>query len=281
MNSHAKKLSETLKRTGCMLTRLRCLNGTELKLIAVAAMLTDHFSKIILFLIVRDCLAPMAQSGAISELSLKTSNTLLTVLPQSIGRMAFPIFCFLAAEGFVHTRSRIRYMGLMLIFAVISEIPFDLAFFSAVSEQQGTFPFWFDAQNVFFTLFFGLAALCFIDKFEFTDIKSILLSIAGTAAVLFAAWLAKCDYSCKGVLFILGFYIFRKNRLLQITVFLAVYLLTSGGNPNICILLACFAILLYNGQRGRVRSKYFFYLFYPIHLAVLYVLSVIWEWIIL
>lgn len=72
---------------------------------------------------------------------------------RSIGTIAFPLFCFLLAEGFQHTKSRKRYIGLMFVFALISEIPFDIGFFSEYSRMEGTFPFYFKYQNVFLLCF--------------------------------------------------------------------------------------------------------------------------------
>ena len=70
---------------------------------------------------------------------------------QLIGGMAIPVFAFLLVEGFLHTRDVKKYLARMLTFAVVSEIPFDLAVFHT--------PFYWGYQNVFFTLFLGLLAL--------------------------------------------------------------------------------------------------------------------------
>lgn len=187
--------------------------------------------------------------------SIGSKDITVQYLMRSVGRMAFPIFSFLIAEGFVHTRNRKKYAINLLLFALISEIPFNLAY-------SGTI-FYFK-QNVFFTLLFGYLGICCVDKFNRTKDTDSLLFIFGlfVISVLFRA-----DYGCFGFGFTILMYILRSNRFIMAIV--SSCILPSrwiGG-------MAFIPICLYNGKRGFATgtiAKYGFYLFYPIHLLVLY-----------
>lgn len=172
-----------------------------------------------------------------------------------IGRIAFPIFAFLLVEGYFHTRDVRRYMLRLGLFAVISEIPYDLAFRETVLE--------FEHQNVFFTLFIGVAMMYALEKSPQWQAKA--------AEVLLAMWAASLlcsDYRYKGILLIAVYYFLRGRRREE-------FMLGAGWNFlwNWEIqgygALASIPIAMYSGQRGR-SMKYFFYLFYPLHLAVFY-----------
>ena len=123
----------------------RGLSGSTLKLLAIITMFIDHVGAAVL--------ARMIIMGNNTELLYKVYLTMRT-----IGRIAFPIFCFLLIEGFEHTRDRKKYALRLLAFAAISEIPFDLAFNSKVLE--------FGYQNVFFTLFIGLVTIMAMHEVE-------------------------------------------------------------------------------------------------------------------
>ena len=114
-----------------METKQPGISGYWLKLIAVISMLIDHTSAVILEQI------PGLEAPAF--------------FMRIIGRAAFPIYCFLLVEGFYHTRSRAKYAGRLFLFALISEVPFDLAFSRRMWD--------FSSNNVFFTLLFGLLVI--------------------------------------------------------------------------------------------------------------------------
>ncbi len=172
-----------------------------------------------------------------------------------IGRIAFPIFAFLLVEGYFHTRDVRRYMLRLGLFAVISEIPYDLAFRETILE--------FEHQNVFFTLFIGVAMMYALEKSPQWQAKA--------AEVLLAMWAASLlcsDYRYKGILLIAVYYFLRGRKREE-------FVLGAGWNFlwNWEIqgygALASVPIAMYSGQRGR-SMKYFFYLFYPLPLAVFY-----------
>ena len=187
-------------------------------------------------------------SGPISEPLLT-----LDVCLRWAGRLAFPLYCFLLVEGFLHTHSLRQYAGRMLAFALVSELPFDLAFFHTLIYRGH--------QNVYWTLFFGLCALGCLRHCGERSAPGIFSALA--LAVL--AELLRTDYGAIGVLLIVVLYITRASRPLQ-CLFGAVAVCYELPAP-----LAFLPVSLYNGQRGRCSraEQWAFYLFYPAHLALL------------
>lgn len=189
---------------------------------------------------------------------------------RGIGRLAFPIFCFLLVEGFLHTCNSRRYLLRLGIFAAVSEVPFDLAF-----HQK-----WYDPQyqNVFFTLFFGFIAMMgiFWCRNRMTDgLREgkqwlYMLGFFGqfivTLVCALAAWLWHTDYGWYGVMVIALLYLLHTDKVKQILGGAVLFFI----NLNLESLgaAAFLPIALYNGKRG-IRMKYFFYLYYPVHLLIL------------
>ena len=177
---------------------------------------------------------------------------------RNIGRIAFPIFCFLLVEGFMHTRDREKYALRLGCFAAVSEIPFDLAFNGKVLEVG--------YQNVFFTLLIGLIMLYYCEKASGNAMKAEVVIVA-----MFAAEFLHTDYGALGVLLIAIFWFTREHKWYQ--AFL-------GGGWNFLFgipiqyagIFAILPIALYNGKKGR-STGYFFYLYYPVHLLILYGIS--------
>lgn len=167
----------------------------------------------------------------------------------------------------------------MLVFALISEIPFDIGFFSRYSLMEGTFPFYLKYQNVFFTLFLGLLTLSCLKKFSCKSgvradkIKSTVLQVISIALFSAIAELIRCDYGMQGIWFITVFYVCRNHRIYQVLLFLLAYMGATGNQPPLCTIFACLLILLYNGKRGKLKLKYFFYIFYPVHILALYLIQ--------
>lgn len=183
-----------------------------------------------------------------------------TLFPQvtelrAIGRISFPIFCFLIVEGFYHTRNTWNYLTRLIIFALLSEIPFDLAFHGG--------PFNWSYQNVFITLALGLCAIFCLEELNARRIFLIPL-----AAIFVIADLCKCDYGAGGVLLICMFYITKENKLIQ-CLLCTLILYVFYGTFELYGTIALLPILLYNGKRGP-SPKMIFYWFYPLHLLILY-----------
>ncbi|MDD3139652.1 MAG: TraX family protein [Lachnospiraceae bacterium] len=182
------------------------------------------------------------------------------IILRIIGRLAFPIFCFLLVEGFYHTRDVHKYMLRLGIFAFVSEIPFDLAFFGTFIE--------FTHQNVFFTLFLGLLALYLLNTKMLLVTKTV-----GVFLLMFLAELLHTDYGAIGILMILVFYSFREKLIIKSASIGIINMLLVGGVQAYAT-FSVIPILLYNGRRG-YNLKYIFYAFYPVHLIIIFIVSLL------
>ena len=239
------------------LSEKRGVPGSVLKWVAIVTMLIDHISVVLLY--------GWAKYRHFWGPGIESLN--FYYLVRSIGRLGFPLFCFLLAEGFVHTRSRGKYLLRLFIFALISELPFDRAFWSG----------WVDLghQNVFFTLSLGLLAAMLWDMLtqgggdcpSWRGIAAIGCAIALGAA----AHYMETDYGAMGVALILVMVLLRDRPWVRDLVaggVLAAMIPFGSHWIELFGVLAFPLFHLYNGQRGR-QSKYFFYVFYPAHLLLL------------
>lgn len=220
---------------------IKGISGSTLKIIAIISMLTDH-TAIVFF---------------------KDNQQLYTFMRLWIGRMAFPIFCFLLVEGFQKTRNPLKYAGRLLCFALLSELPQDIALYGSIPDWRH--------QNVLFTLFIGILMLWGMEQVQ-QRLKSVWLQWSAIACLFgAAAMLAQvtfCSYQAKGIAAIALLYLFRQRRWEQcVALCVAFYWKPTA-------MLAVGPIALYKGKRG-LALKYFFYLFYPVHLMMLYLLSLI------
>lgn len=227
------------------------ISGSTLKLIAIITMLIDHTGATVL----RAVLRLPAVSGNSQLYALWTS---IYTTSRSIGRLAFPIFCFLIVEGFLHTRNVWKYAGRLALFCLISEIPFDIAL-----KGSWYFP---AKQNVYFTLLIGLLVLIAIAYLTENGTRHLYLAILPIALGMWLANWINTDYNFKGVLLIALLYLMKSSRLYQ----------CLGGAAAVAwelpAPLAFVPVYLYNGTRGR-QMKYLFYWFYPVHLMILYLIA--------
>jgi hypothetical protein len=177
-----------------------------------------------------------------------------------VGRLAFPIYCFLLVQGFLHTRDVKKYLSRLFVFALISEVPYDLA--------RTDSPMQFDHQNVYFTLFLGLLAVCALAWLENFWMKLAALVLIG----MLTHFIVKPDYGIAGIAMILCFYLFRDGRMEfeQCICFGVINIGYYGGIQSAAV-LALLPIYAYNGKKGP-SAKYFFYAFYPVHLFLLYLI---------
>lgn len=180
------------------------------------------------------------------------------IILRCIGRVSFPIFCFLLVEGYFHTRDVHKYMIRLGIFALISEIPYDLAFRNTLLE--------FTRQNVFFTLLAGVVMMYAIRRTNQAGIKIIYLMLA-----MWAAQMLGSDYGAKGILLIGLYYFLRDNSRAKI-ILGALWNFTWSSSVQGYGAMASLPIMLYNGKKGK-SMKYIFYVFYPVHLLILYFIS--------
>lgn len=237
----------------------RGISGSTLKLIAIITMLIDHVGAVIVWRMILRRAEAQGMVGMIIGDELYSFYRIL----RNIGRIAFPIYCFLLVEGFQRTRSRKRYALRLGIFALISELPFNLALSSEVIHTAH--------QNVFFTLLIGLLTMIAADAISNSGSRKVpvfvryLAEIAVFAAGAFMAEAMCTDYGAKGIFCIMVLYLFRRNKLAQ-TLSGAVAFSWETTAP-----LAFIPIWFYNGRRG-LKLKYVFYLFYPLHLLILYLI---------
>lgn len=239
--------------------RRQGISGSTLKMLAVATMLIDHIAAAVL--------VRMLRRGADYELYE------IYYIMRQIGRTAFPIYCFMMVEGLERTHNKYKYLARMGIFAIISEIPFDLAFKSRVLE--------FGYQNVFFTLTIGLAAMIALENINNssvceanvkmqTGIRTIL-TVLTVAVGMAAASFLRTDYGAYGVACILVMYFLRKNRKVELIAGYLAFVLFLG---EIAALPAFILLAFYRGKKG-FSCKSFFYCFYPVHLLLLYLTCVL------
>lgn len=223
----------------------RFIDGTMLKILAMISMIFDH---------VGDMFFPGL------------------LWPRMIGRLAMPLFSFCIAEGYSHTSDKNKYLSRMFIFALVSEVPFDLAFTGKVDLTH---------QNIMLTYFISILSLVLFDlirgkRSEETGKYRVGRTILGIIEVLGMAGVAllvAADYTVFAVISVFLFYVLKDTKpvirdasgvgFLAITRTMGFYCTTG---------LSIIPLLLYNGKKGR-GLKWLFYVFYPGHLLVLYLIK--------
>lgn len=254
--------------------RKRGISSAVLKNIAVVTMLIDHIGAVIVTrLLIQNGLyeAMGSQETYAAWLGQNGGMYGIYMAMRIIGRFAFPIYCFLLVEGFQKTHDVKKYLGRMFLFALLSEVPFDLALSGKV--------WYMEYQNVFFTLLIGLLVIAGLQlveqRFAGTETGKRLLRVVLGAVIILAgcalALLLKTDYNFKGVMAIVVLYLFRKRKKAQIWAGVIVFLLMDG--LEMIAALSFILIWFYNGTRGK-QNKYFFYFFYPVHLLLLWLICV-------
>lgn len=231
------------------LKKFQIFNGAQLKYLAFISMLIDHVNNALITPI-------LDGKGFLLYLS-----NIFSVL----GRIAFPIFVFFIVEGFFKTDNRKKYLTALLIFGVISEVPFDMftskTFFS---------PYW---NNVLFTLALCLITIWVIDSIKEKINNKILwyaVSIIIVGVFGFLAMELSFDYDYHAIVVAYIFYIFYDKPIL------------GAGLGYLSIIKELYSFLgfamtlTYNGERGK-QYRWINYSFYPVHLLILGLLRFYWD----
>lgn len=254
------------------------LDAYHLKLFAIVLMVIDHCYKMFM-----------------PNIIIALSNTLpmdiiffVIYIGFGFTRMAFPIFAFFIAEGCYYTKNRTKYLQRLFLFGLLSEIPFQYLICTIMgSPLQLSFAL----SNVFFTLFLGAMA---ITGYDYCTKKQTLpvISLLPMFGCVALAFLLNTDYGGFGVLmiFVCYYYHSKSQKLLALSLVISAFSLgyipitdsiVNGFHINYVIvflsdwlfmMMSIFVLSKYNGTKGK-SMKYFFYLFYPVHILLLLVLN--------
>lgn len=204
-----------------------------------------------------------------------------------IGRISFPIFAFMIVEGYFHTKNLKKYVQRLLVFAILSEIPFNLAMGSRI--------FYPIHQNVLWSFLISIGLIHWNENAKASEKiwKRVIVAVITVVLGYLAGLLTMVDFYHAGILTVLVFY-FTKNlgrlkyflqalmlwyinmELLggygyEVEIFGKVHFITRQGFA----LLALIPIWLYAGEQGPYNKviKNIYYFFYPVHLLVLGILK--------
>lgn len=244
------------------------INQLHLKIFALIFMTIDHVSACLLTrILIADGMlnaSPIPYDWYIEHIQLLTTMKVM----RHIGRLAFPLFCYFLVEGFTKTSDLRKYSINLTIFALITEVPFDLAF-------NGNFVDW-SYQSVYITLLIGLWGMLGLHIVEEKITDYTLQDIARVGVFIIAfglGALSKSDYNAMGVLVILVMYTLRQYPVLS---FIAgVCVLSFSKSSEAYAFIDVILIALYNHQRGHIskKGKYFFYAYYPAHLLIIWLIA--------
>ncbi|MFV0504897.1 MAG: TraX family protein [Lachnospirales bacterium] len=231
------------------------MNKATLKYIALIIMLIDHIGLVI---------SPF--------------YPILSFYMRLVGRISFPIFAFSIAEGIYYTRSRSKLMLNLFIFALISELPYIFLVKYTPSIPLGNQIFdLIGLHNVMFTFLFAVALCTFLDDI----LKGSFGYCVPFIFVLIIGSTSDCDYGVLGVLMVVALYLVKRQNLdintaknlLSLITFIFILLIYFGS--IVFLLVASISIIflyLYNGEKGG-NAKFIFYIFYPLHLWILALIS--------
>lgn len=175
---------------------------------------------------------------------------------QILGGMAIPIFAFLLVEGFRNTSNYRNYLLSVVLFALISEVPFDLAMNQKLWDFSG--------QNAMVSMAISLLMLYFLDMTkENQRFSGKLMRVCVVLGAVIWAALFRAEYGLCIVLLVAIFHLFYTKNVWKTILGCLVSLLYITGP------LAFYGIWCYNGERTNKIPKYAYYAFYPLHLLIL------------
>lgn len=230
------------------LDKLRIFSGAQLKYIAFLSMLVDHVNKALIYHF-------LSGEGILQRISDAFDI---------LGRIAFPLFAFFLVEGFFKTGNRKKYLTSLVIFGIISEIPFDMALSGVFFEPN--------SNNIMFTLALMLITIWIIDtlKEKMQNMSKYIwypFSFVIVGIMCIISMVTGLDYEYHAIMIGYLFYIFYNKRVFAIFLgYLAIF-------KEVWSLLGFSLILTYNGKRGK-QNKLFNYCFYPVHLLILGILRI-------
>ena len=231
------------------------LNRTQIKYVAIAAMLLDHIAAFIL------------------QPEEYPALTFLYVIMRTVGRMTGPVMFYFIAEGYRYTSSKLKYGIRLLCFGILSQIPYSLARYGTISGTN---------LNVMITLFMSFLMLVVADKVKDKVMKGIVV-------FTFMILTSFSDWGVLGPFMVWLFHIYREDRKKQLIsyislclaqIVMSVLIIMSGSIVwyeaiwQIGMVIPIILIYLYNGELGRknIVNKWAFYLFYPIHLLAFWLI---------
>lgn len=261
----------------------KTLRSDTIKIIAMVLMVIDHIGLAIF--------EPIYLTSADYNTVVTFYN--LRLIFSAFGRVAFPLFAYQLVNGFFYTKNRKKHVLTLLVFALITEVPFDL--FDANEILNFTY------QNVLFTLLLGTLMMCALEAVNSSELFNdkddraarILSCLIQVFIIVFfscAAVIIKCDYTAKGIILIAILYYIRneKSKLIWLApilfvadIFFVTLLLTQNLNNTIYYceieiyaVAAFFIMYLDNGERkGGKVLKWIGYGFYPLHMLILYFIA--------
>lgn len=230
---------------------MKCLGRNALKYIVIVAMLIDHIGEML--------------EGSIDP-------TIYHIM-RFIGRLTGPTMAFFLAEGAKYTRDIAKYQKRLAIFAAISWLPF--VFFTCGYKNILNNPGNLAMQSVIYTLFLGITAIRVWDSAQFDKRSKIILTIGLCLISVIGDW------PIMDVLAPLFMYLYRddkKKRYIAVTLaylpMMLLVLIMDGWHQIGVLMVPLIIILFYNGKGGKKNAfnKWFFYIFYPAHLVILFII---------
>ena len=221
--------------------KLKGLSSFQLSVIAAASMTVDHIAAVFV------------------------GDPELYFAMRAVGRLAFMIFAFIISQSVRKSSSIKRFCIRLLIFAFISEPVFDLAFYGRLNFGLH--------QNIFFTLLTGVICCAAMKK------GKVIAAVTVAIAVITAELLC-FDYGGAGVLLIVAFHLLGKKYAALIGAVISLSFVANGDALFELFMIAAAPLInLYNGSRGGMSApkfrKWFFYLYYPAHLLIIYILCIV------